>query len=200
MSGSEFGQNPKKETVYNGPTVATGNAYGAPGAKPVKETVYGGPGSGGTVYGSPSAGGPVRSPASPSAGVKAASSPSGKEANVFFTIGALTLLNALLLSSGAKAATVVGLGITRVLLKQTQSTAGDTAPVFLLSAVLIAVFVALGVFAKRGSSVAFLIGLLLYGADTAVLCLDGIALHIPSIIFHGIFLAWMFKGYRLTNQ
>ncbi|HLJ28435.1 MAG TPA: hypothetical protein VKY85_17110 [Candidatus Angelobacter sp.] len=204
MSSTGFGQGPKKETVYNGPTAAMGSAsaYGGVATKPVKETVYGDPGAPGTLYGGSGAGGTVYNPAK-SAGARAETVPSDtlkKTANVFFVIAGFSLINVFLLTSGARFATAIGLGVTRVFLKQTLTSGGKTAPVFLLTALLIAVFVGLGVFARRGSGAAFLAGLLLYGADTAILCWDGFGLHVPSIVIHAIFLLSMFQGYRLTQE
>jgi hypothetical protein len=186
MSSTGFGENLKKETVYDGPIPPQYSAN-----RPVKEAVYGGSGAG-TVYGGTNTG--------VQRGAAVPSSDTNKQANVFFLIAGFSLLNTLLLTSGAAAATAIGLGITRVVLSYTLANGGDTTPVFLLSGLLIAVFVALGIFARRGRSTAFLIGLLLYGADTAVLCVDGIALHIPSIVIHAIFLVGMFKGYRATQE
>lgn len=194
MSSSQFGVGSKKETVYDGPTVGGGAGNGYTSAsKPVKETVYGGPGTGGTVYNPPQTG------AAPPAATGASDS-TKKAGNIFFVIAGLSLLNTLLLSSGARVATAIGLGVTRVFLKQAVGDGGETGQIFILSGVLIAIFATLGVFARRGAKMAFLVGLLLYGADTAILCWDSIVVHIPSIIVHGIFLASILKGYRSAAE
>jgi len=201
MSTDQFGQSPKKETVYSGPSPvsAGGSSYGVATA-PRKETVYNGPASGGTVYGGPGTTETAYGPAqSARRAAVSTSSTGGKEANTFFLIAVLSLVNTLLMSSGAMLAMAVGLGITRVIFKQTLISGGDATPVYVLTAALIAVFVALGVFARRGSSTAFLVGMLLYGADTIVLGLDDLAVHIPSIVVHCLFLVAMFRGYRLTK-
>lgn len=195
-----FGPSSKKETVYSGPSPAMPGrtAYGV-ATEPKKETVYGGPPAGGTVYSGPGTAGSAYDPVKPAPVVAAAKS-SGKEANVFFLIAVFTLINTVLLSNGALFATAIGLGITRVLFVQALANGSEPTPVYILSAALIAGFVGLGIFARRGVSTAFLIGLLLYGADVGILCWDGVAVHIPSIVVHVIFLVGMFKGYRLTQQ
>jgi hypothetical protein len=66
-----------------------------------------------------------------------------------------------------------------------------------LNALAIGAFVTLGIFAMRGVKAVFLIGLLLYAGDTAVLLLSANpALHIVSIVCHGIFLFSIFKAFR----
>lgn len=199
MSSGEFGAGSKKETIYDGPGPITPSASGYIGtaAKPIKETVYG-PGTGGTVYGGPDT---VNNPAGSTRAAQTKTvATDGKSSRVFFLVAVFSLINTLLLSSGALAATAIGLGITRILYQQASQQGGEAGPVFLLSAVLIAVFAGLGLFARRGNSLAFLIGLLIYGADTVILCYDGVLIHIPAIIIHGIFLAGMLKGYRDAKE
>lgn len=59
---------------------------------------------------------------------------------------------------------------------------------------------ALGFFAARGARAAFLIGLLLYAGDMAVLLLSANpAVHIVSIVVHAIFLFSIFKAFRQIN-
>ena len=194
MPSGEFGQGPKKETVYNGPSPVMGGNYAGTATKPIKETVYGGPGAGNTVYGGPGSGGATYGPTR-TIPVAANTAAVAKAANVFFLIAVFSLANTLLLSSGARFAMAIGLGITRIPLRM-----GAPGAIIVFTAIVIGIFVGLGIFARRGSSAAFLIGILFYGLDTVFLCVDGIALHIPSIIVHGILMAGMLRGYRLTRE
>jgi len=125
--------------------------------------------------------------------------PVGKAANIFYLIAGLSLVNTFLAISGVNLALALGLGITRIF-DQALKSGGSAGPVLVVNAAVAGVFVAIGVFAKRGSSAAFLIGLLLYAGDAVLLCIDGVLIHIPSIIVHGIFLAGLFGGYRLTRE
>ena len=125
--------------------------------------------------------------------------PVGKAANIFYLIAGLSLVNTFLAISGLNLALALGLGITRIF-DQALKSGGSAGPVLVVNAAVAGVFVAIGVFAKRGSSAAFLIGLLLYAGDAVLLCIDGVLIHIPSIIVHGIFLAGLFGGYRLTRE
>jgi hypothetical protein len=158
-----------------------------------KETVYSGPGTqpnaGGTVYNGPGLNGAATHTATPAR--KAQPQGAGKGGNVFFVIAAFSAINAVLIMVKAPIVFALGLAITRV--------SADTplGAVLVLNAVAIGAFVILGIFATRGVKAAFIIGLLLYAGDTAVLLLSANpALHIISIVFHGIFLFSIFKGFR----
>jgi hypothetical protein len=162
-----------------------------------KETVYGGPGTqpnaGGTVYNGPGLNGAAARTATPArtAQPQGAGKGAGKGGNVFFVIAAFSAINAVLIMVKAPIVFALGLAITRV--------SADTplGAVLMLNAVAIGTFVILGIFATRGIKAAFIIGLLLYAGDTAVLLLSANpALHIISIVFHGIFLFSIFKGFR----
>lgn len=100
----------------------------------------------------------------------------------------------MLILSKAPIVFALGLAITRV--------SPDTPIGFVLAlnAIAIGAFVALGFFAARGVKAAFIIGLLLYAGDTAVLLLSANpAVHVISIVFHGIFLFSIFKAMRQVN-
>jgi hypothetical protein len=159
-----------------------------------KETVYGGPGTqpnvGGTVYNGPGLNGTATRSAAPA---RPAQSQAGaaRGGNVFFVIAAFSAINAVLILVKAPIVFALGLAITRV--------SADTPLGFVLALNVVAIgaFVTLGIFASRGVKAAFVIGLLLYAGDTAVLLLSANpALHIISIVFHGIFLFSIFKGFR----
>ena len=67
--------------------------------------------------------------------------------------------------------------------------------VVVLNIIAVGIFVMLGLFVRNGSKAALVIGMVLYGGDTALLLAGGdAAVHIPSIIVHAIFLVSMFKA------
>jgi len=209
MSNTITGPGAKKETVYSGPTpqprqssgpsapASSGGStvYGGPAPKTAGGTVYNGLGAGGTVYGNQPAAGTVYNPARQGAAARpaqpaAAPAPS-KAGSVFFLIAGFSAINTVLILASAPFVLAIGLAVTRIRAE------GEMGAVLAINAVAIGIFVALGFFASRGSKAAFLIGLLLYAGDTALLLLSGNpALHVVSIVVHGIFLFSIFKGFR----
>ena len=206
MSNTITGPGAKKETVYSGPTpqpkqssgasATSGGStvYGGTAPKPAGGTVYNGMGPGGTVYGNQPAAGTVYNPARPGTAARppqaAGNATPSKAGSVFFVIAGFSAINTILLLAGAPFVMAIGLAVTRIRAE------GAMGAVLALNAVVIGIFVALGFFASRGSKAAFIIGLLLYAGDTALLLLDNPALHVVSIIVHGIFLVSIFKGFR----
>jgi hypothetical protein len=170
------GEGPKKETVYSGPPPKT------------EGTVYGGP-AGGTVYD------PSRRTGSGS-GRRATPEDVKKFGNVFYLIALFSLINTGIVIFGGRMALAIGLGFTRsfdaAILK-----GGPIGPVLVVNGIVACVFVILGIFARGGSVVAFLIGVLLYGADTVILWQDGPGRHIPSLLFHAFFILVMLSGIRM---
>jgi hypothetical protein len=163
-----------------------------------KETVYGGPGTqpnnGETVYNGPGLSGTVTRPAASARPLQPRPHASGLMGNVFFVIAAFSAINAVLILSKAPIVFALGLAITRV------SPDTPIGIVFALNAFAIGIFAALGFFAARGVKAAFIIGLVLYAADLAVLLLSANpALHVISIVVHGIFLFSIFKAMRQVN-
>jgi hypothetical protein len=163
-----------------------------------KETVYGGPGtqpnSGGTVYNGPGLSGTTSQPAAPARPVQPRANAGGLMGNVFFVIAAFSAINAVLILSHAPIVFALGLAITRV------SPDTPIGFVLMLNAVAIGAFLALGFFAARGAKAAYLIGLLLYAGDLAVLLLSANpAAHVISIVVHGIFFFSIFKGFRQVS-
>jgi hypothetical protein len=159
-----------------------------------KETVYGGPGTqpnvGGTVYNGPGLNHTATRTAAPARPVQQQAG-AARSGNVFFVIAAFSAINAVLILVKAPIVFALGLAITRV------SADSPLGAVLVLNAIAIGAFVALGIFASRGVKAAFIIGLLLYGGDTALLLLSANpALHVISIVCHGIFLFSIFKGLR----
>jgi hypothetical protein len=179
MSNTITGPGAKKETVYSGPSPQQNQSSGPSASASSGSTVYGGTApkpAGGTVYNGMGAGG----------------TPS-KAGSVFFVIAGFSAINTVLLLAGAPFVMAIGLAVTRIRAE------GEMGAVLALNAVVIGIFVALGFFASRGSKAAFIIGLLLYAGDSALLLLDNPAVHVVSIIVHGIFLFSIFKGLRQVS-
>ena len=191
----------KKETVYSGPGPQAKRApssagYGMPPG--TTGAVYNGPASGGTVYNGPVNSGAVYNPgqqnntaaqpiqAQPTAGAGATAG-----SKIFFLIAGFSALNTILILLHAPVVMAIGLAAIRV------PAAGDLGPVLLLTAVAAGTFCLIGFFAAKGSKAAFLIGLLIYSGDTVLLLLsENAALHVVSIIFHGVFLFAIFKAFK----
>jgi hypothetical protein len=196
MSNSTISSGAKKETVYDGPSPQSRQSSSTPAGG----TVYGGmaPGTnGGTVYGGPPAGlgggGTVYNPArqKPAAQVDVTKTGAAKGGAIFFIIAACSALNSVLILAHAPFVLALGLGIMQIPLS------GGLGPQTVLTAVVLGLFMAIGVFAIKGSKAAFIVGLLLYGGDTAYLLLSGnAALHAPSIVVHGIFIFSIIKAFR----
>jgi len=201
MANVTFGPGTKKETVYSGPAPQTnqgtvyngpspaaagGTVYGGP-APQTGETVYGGPNS--TAYSGPGSPGTVYNPRqTASQPVVKSNAAATKGASIFFVIAAFSVINTLLIVLGSPV--VLGIGLTTSKIGEAQM-----AGIILINVLVIGTFVLLGIFARHGSKAAFLIGMLLYGADTALLLLDNPALHIPGIVVHGFFLVGLFKAF-----
>jgi hypothetical protein len=191
----------KKETVYSGPSPQPKQSSGPSPASSSGSTVYGGPApkTAGTVYNGmpPGTTGTVYSPARQGAAARpaqpATNAGSSKAGSVFFVIAGFSAINTILLLASAPFVMAIGLAVTRIRAE------GEMGAVLAINALAIGIFVALGFFANRGSKAAFLIGALLYAGDTALLLLDNPALHIVSIIVHGIFLFSIFKGLRQVS-
>lgn len=197
MSNGGFGQGPKKETLYSGPvpTPGQGTAYAGPAPSTGVGTVYNGPALGGTVYhGSTSGGAAYKGsptgvlPSRPTAGPAAARSGAGaKGASIFFLIAAFTGINTVLIFAGVQFG--IGLGATR-------TTNAALSSILVVNVVAIGIFVLLGIFARGGSKIAFLIGMLLYAGDLVLLIMNDPALHVISIVIHGLFLFYLFNAFR----
>lgn len=140
-------------------------------AKSVKETVYGEPGSPGAGY----------NPNSYNTSfAKTNPLPDQKRARVFLIIAAVTALN--------------------LAVYHWAFYAGEQTSMVLTTLAVILVFGLLWVFAKRGSSAAYLIGMLLYGADTVLLLQNDFVRNGITIVTHVILLAYMFRGYRANRS
>lgn len=195
MSDSGFGSNSKGGTVYSGPTPVgtTGTIYGGPTPPPpAGGTVYGGPVVGGTIYGGPPNAGTVYNGAPARSttarpGIESGTVHAGarKGARVFYVLAAFTALRTVLLFFGVQQLT---LGANRAVADSLQM-------VLVVNLVVVAILVLLGIFTGNGSKIALLIGMVLYGVDTALLFLDP-GPNVVYIVVHGIFLYYLFNAYR----
>lgn len=180
---------PKQGTVYNGPAPSSGTVYDGPAMKPpAGGTVYGGPAPAAngytpqTVYNPARQAGTQPAPTTTHPGVT-------KGAGIFFLIAGFSVINSVLIFAHAPFVLALGLAITRV------GTEVAMPAVVVLNVIAVGIFVMLGLFVRNGSKTALVIGMVLYGGDTALLVAGGdAAVHIPSIIVHAIFLVSMFKA------
>src|SRR5438874_4952356 len=178
-----FGQGPKKETVYNGPTPGMDNKAFAQGPAPgTTGTVYSGPSSTqGTVYGGPSS----TTTSGAKAPVQDGMDPAVlRSANWFFWIAALSLVNSIIAMSGGNWQFFLGLGVSQVLdaIGGFGGSAGHV--IALIMNLFIAGVVSLfGIFARKGQKWAFLVGMILYAGDGIIFIMAG---EIRSVIFHGL--------------
>jgi hypothetical protein len=185
MANSTFGPGGKTSTVYDGPAPARGGTvYGGPTPAQAGGTVYNGPAPGGAGYNGPAGAATIRPTArqTPGSSVGAA-----KGANIFFLIAAFTGVNIIAMFAGVRFA----IGLSTTLLN-----GAPLSTIVAVNALAAGVFVMLGIFAKGGSKAAFLIGMLLYGGDLALLALNNPGVHIISIVIHGLFLFYLFNAFR----
>ena len=205
MPDTITGPGTKKETVYSGPgpqakqTPSAASYSGMPPGTtgtvyngPTGGTVYNGPASGGTVYNGPTAGTVYNPRQSVSRPVLSGSDPAAvKGSNYFFAIAVFSALNAVLMLAGASV--VLGSGVTT----SKVSAQGAMTAILVVNVVIVGIFVLLGIAARSGSKPAFIIGMVIYGADTALLLLSGHPeLHIVGFVVHGIFLVGLFNAFR----
>ncbi len=179
----------KQGTVYNGPSPAAGGTvYDGPGIKPQGGgTVYGGPTSGATNF---AGSGTVYRPPQPVAEATSTHPGAAKGAGIFFAIAAFSALNTILIASGSSFVLGRGLSTSKVVAP------GQMTGIVVMNVLVIGIFVLIGIFARNGSKAAFVIGMLLYGADTALLALSGDpAAHVGGIVVHVILLIGLFKGF-----
>lgn len=189
MANTTVGPNPKKETVYSGPSPsAGGTVYNGPGLS----SSYGGPASGGTVYGGPGSAGttynPGRAPSRPAVSTRQPAATRG--AGIFFAIAVFSAINTVLIMAGSPL--VLGNGVT------TSKIAGPGIMnvIVLLNIVVVGIFVLLGIAARAGSKPAFVIGMVIYGADTALLLMSHPEMHIGGIVIHAVFIISLFKAFN----
>jgi hypothetical protein len=197
MPDTITGPGTKKETVYSGPgpqAKQTPNAASYNGMPPgTTGTIYNGPTSGGTVYNGPGSGtvyngpgnnepgnsGTVYNPrqSAPRPVLSGPDPAAAKGSNYFFAIAILSAFNTVLILARASQ--------------------GAMAALLVVNVVIVGIFVLLGIAARSGSKPAFIIGMVIYGADTALLLVSGHPeQHVVGFVVHGIFLFGLFNAFR----
>jgi hypothetical protein len=187
MADATFRQGGQKGTVYDGPPLPVkGTVYNGPSVPASGGTVYKGPAPGGTVYNGAAAGAPPTSRYAAAPAATGVNVGARKGANIFYVIAGFTALRTLLLFAGVQQLT---LGANRMV-------AGDQTSILMVNAVVIGIFVALGIFTQRGYKVAVLIGMALYGIDTVLLVMGDASANIIFIGVHLLFIYYLFNAYR----
>jgi hypothetical protein len=123
----------------------------------------------------------------------------------FYWIAGLSAINTIVSLSKGGFYFVAGLGITQVFdgLAASMHSGGATIGL-LLNALVTGMFVLLGVFACKGQSWSFIIGMILYAADglliVVVFLLAGAEIPYISLLFHGFVLYGLIAGFRANLQ
>jgi hypothetical protein len=121
----------------------------------------------------------------------------------FFIIGALTLVNSIIAMTGNMTRFVVGLGVTQIIdvFGSHSSSGAGTAIVLGIDLFAVAIFFGIGVFARKGQTWAFIVGMVIYGLDLAALVVLGVMIGFYdwlSIGFHAFALYGIFLGLRAS--
>jgi len=124
-----------------------------------------------------------------------------RSASWFFWIAGLSIINTLVAMSKAGFVFVVGLGTTQIIDGFANAMgSGGLAVALVLDAIVAGVFILFGVFARKGHSWSFLVGMILYALDGALLMgLSLVAkadLPILALAFHGYVLFILFIGWK----
>ncbi len=119
----------------------------------------------------------------------------------FFWIAGLSVINTVVAMSKAGLVFVVGLGTTQIIdAIATRNESGGMAVALALDAIVAGIFVLFGLFAKKGQSWSFLVGMILYALDGAlILGLSMLAkadLPILALGFHAYVLFILFTGWK----
>ena len=125
-------------------------------------------------------------------------------ANNFYWIAALSVINSLVLGFGGSSYFVVGLASTLIVdsvFVEIANSAGGSLVVKLIglaiSVCIAGIFALFGLFANRGKSWAFIVGMVLYVLDTLLMLAFQ---EWMGLIFHGFFLFGLFGGLRALNE
>jgi|SRR5580704_4969972 hypothetical protein len=111
----------------------------------------------------------------------------------FFFVGAFSLINSIVMVSGNNMRFVVGLGITDLItLFSSRLESAGMAIGFALNVLVLAIFVCFGIFARKGHSWSFIVGMVCYAADGLIFLVLGVQM--MSVVFHGVALVFMFLG------
>lgn len=119
-------------------------------------------------------------------------------ADWFFWIAGLSLINTAILLSGSDWSFIVGLGITQfadVIIGQLGTTGMIVALVF--DIICAGIFVAFGVFARKGHNWSFIVGMILYALDGLLFIMVQDWL---SMGFHAFALYSIYNGYQANQQ
>jgi hypothetical protein len=123
-------------------------------------------------------------------------------ANWFYWIAGLSLITSILSLSGAGWRFFLSLGITQVVdgislaLRDQLGSAGLIIGL-VLDIFIIAVFAVLGYLAGRKQTWAFIVGMVLFFIDALLLL---IGMDIFAILFHGLALFYIFRGYQAARD
>jgi len=125
-------------------------------------------------------------------------------ANNFYWIAALSVINSLVIEFGGSSYFVVGLASTLIvdtIFVEFANSAGGSLVVKLIglaiSVFIAGIFALFGLFANRGKSWAFIVGMVLYVLDTLLMLAFQ---EWMGLIFHGFFLFGLFGGLRALNE
>jgi len=123
-------------------------------------------------------------------------------ANWFYWIAGLSLITSILSLSGAGWRFFLSLGITQVvdgisLAFRDQLGSAGLIIALALDILIIAVFAALGYLAGRKQTWAFIVGMVLFFIDALLLL---IGMDIFAILFHGLALFYIFRGYQAARD
>jgi hypothetical protein len=115
-------------------------------------------------------------------------------ASWFFFIAVLSLVNAIIITSGGNWHFLVGLGITEVIASLSRHLGGAGKVVGIALDVFVAgIFFLFGVLARRKMGWAFIVGMALYAADAVIFMAFGFWLNVG---FHALALFFIFQGWK----
>jgi hypothetical protein len=116
----------------------------------------------------------------------------------FYWVAGLSLVNMVMAFGGSHLHFVLGLGTTQLVAAVAKSTGPAAAmPAVVIDFMIAGMFVLLGMWAGRCNQTAFLIGMVLYAADGALLLLAHDWL---SAGFHVLALIFMYRGFAAAQQ
>lgn len=119
-------------------------------------------------------------------------------ASWFYWIAGLSVINSIAALSGGTGRFIFGLGVTQIIDEVGRHiTSGGLVIAAILDLCVIGVFIALGVFAHKKHTWAFIVGLVLFGLDTLVYVL---AMDWISIAFHAYVLFRLFTGFKTCQE
>jgi len=119
-------------------------------------------------------------------------------ASWFFWIAGLSIVNSVIIVGGGDMKFVVGLGITEIIdgLAQNASSIGKGAGLF-MDLCVAGIFALFGVFAKKGNTACFIIGMVIYALDGLLFLL---VQEWMSIGFHVFALFCIFSGFTAQRK